>query len=121
MVVRSPLKPLSRAPGSGREVPAVERSAAGGAVDVEAFQVSKSWVSKVFPENVVAYRVPPSGEYQTRSTGPPASPAREKSTRELPMGSHAETADCAWTAAVAASARIAILPVTETTRASTVA
>jgi|SRR5579863_1312985 hypothetical protein len=77
----------------------------------EGFQVSKSALSKTRPESVWIIKEPVA-EYQTRSTGPVARSARERSMAELPILRQVEgTASvliCALTADVASTVANAI-------------
>jgi hypothetical protein len=57
---------------------------AGGVLE-DLLQVSKSEVPKILPEAVRTRSCEPSWEYQTRSMGPVARPARERSIRVLPI------------------------------------
>lgn len=94
---------LTRAPGSGLFNAAGSLSA-GGKTEPSAagFQVSKSEVRNVRPVCVFAYRVPPSAEYHTRSTGPVAADGSASSIAEFPICRHpASTCAHADVAAVA--------------------
>jgi hypothetical protein len=73
-----------RAPGSGSRA-GLKRLTGSFAACSAGFQDSKSAVAQTFPEAVRMYNWDPSCEYQARSTGPVARPAKPRSIAALPM------------------------------------
>jgi hypothetical protein len=73
--------------GSGRR-PVVAAEGFAGGIPAAGCQVSKSWVAKILPAGVRSNNWEPSAEYHTRSTGPEAKPARERSIKALPIWRH---------------------------------
>lgn len=87
MVAGAGFPALTLAPNSGT-VTTVGPRGSGGVGAPDGFQFSKSAVSNTRPEAVRINREPDS-EYQTRSTGPVASPASDRLMAELPTRRHA--------------------------------
>ena len=70
---------------------------------------------QIFPDAVRANTRAPSAEYQTRSIGPPAGDARERSTTVLPTRRQSSVGvDCAQAPAMDAAARISTVALRHT-------
>src|SRR5271170_4841293 len=82
--VEDPERDRVRTSDSGRFTGWTRGADSGGTGAEAGFQVSKSADSKTRPEGVWTIRVPVA-EYQTRSTGPEAKSARERSMAALPI------------------------------------
>src|SRR6185312_3120189 len=70
----------------------------------EAVQRSKSLVSKILPDGVRIRSWSPAGEYQTRATGPVATPASSRSMAALPTCLQSMARPMPWPLATAARA-----------------